>query len=529
MIDFKRPDYVGIFQDRLINLNRIRQSPEYIPALKLHYKHNPIDFINDWGCTVDSRNAGSDTPTFIPFILQPRQEEMCRWILDRWQGKEPGVIPKSREVGASWTCIALSCALALFNEGIAIGFGSRKEIYVDNAKDPLSLLWKGRTFLEHVPFEFRAGFDSRRHAPHMRIEIPETKSIIKGEAGDAIGRGDRTSLYFVDEAAFLERAQLVENSLSFTTNCRIDLSSVNGRDNPFSEKMDDYPSERVFIYHWRDDLRKDQEWYDKKCEQLNPLTIAQELDLDRDASKEGILIPQIWVQAAIDAHIKLNLPPSGDRFGALDVADKGKDLNCWTDRHGIVLLAVDEWSGKGSDIFYTVEKTFVHCDELGLSEFTYDADGLGAGVRGDSRVINERPSRIDDQIEAVAFQGSGSVIDPDLTIIKGDNPKKNRTNKDFFANRKAQGYWGLRTRFQNVYRWVVEGVPCDPDKIISLSSKIKDLSKLCVELSQPTYKPNGEGKIVVDKQPDDQRSPNKADSTMILYAPGKAAHRGLFG
>lgn len=528
-MDFKNPDYVGIFQDRALNLNRIRLNPALIPSLKVHYKYNPIDFINDWGCTVDTRNVGTDRPAFIPFILQPKQEDLVLWILEMWKNKEPGIMPKSREVGASWTAIALSCTLCLFYIDMAIGFGSRKEEYVDKASDPKSLFWKGRIFLENVPEEFRGGFITKKHSPYMRIEIPETKSIISGEAGDGIGRGDRKAIYFVDESAFLERPMLVENSLSFTTNCRIDMSSVNGFDNPFSEKMDSWPKHRVFIYHWRDDLRKDQAWYDDQCSKLNPITIAQELDLDRAASKEGILIPQIWVQAAIDAHIKLKFPPSGKKRGALDVADKGIDLNCFTYRHGIVMLECEEWSGKGSDIFYTVEKTFMKCDDFGLDEFDYDADGLGAGVRGDARVINERPNRAGHQIEANGFQGSSTDLPGgDRTIIEGDNARKSRTWNDFVANRKAQGWWYLRMRFQKTYRWVIEGIACDPDEIISLSSTLRELSKLCMELSQPTYAINGAGKIVVDKAPEGQRSPNKADSTMILYAPAKPGHRGLF-
>ena len=70
----------------------------------------------------------------------------------------------------------------------------------------------------------------------MRINFAHTGSSISGEAGDGIGRGDRSSLYFVDESAFLERPELVEASLSQTTNCRIDVSTPHGMANPFAEK-----------------------------------------------------------------------------------------------------------------------------------------------------------------------------------------------------------------------------------------------------------------------------------------------------
>jgi hypothetical protein len=38
--------------------------------------------------------------------------------------------------------------------------------------------------------------------------------VLKGEAGDNIGRGDRTTLYFVDEAAFLQRPLLIDAALA---------------------------------------------------------------------------------------------------------------------------------------------------------------------------------------------------------------------------------------------------------------------------------------------------------------------------
>jgi hypothetical protein len=72
-------------------------------------------------------------------------------------------------------------------------------------------------------------------------------------------------------------------------------------------------------------------------------------------------------------------------------------------------------------------------------------------------------------------------------------------NQDYFANRKAQGWWSLRKRFQRTFRWVVGGIPCAPDDIISLSSKNPDLMKLVAQLSQPVYRTNEVGKMVVDK------------------------------
>ena len=527
MIDYKNPDYRAEFARRVANLVNIRANPQLVPALKMHYKHNPVDFICDWGVTYDPRLVERGLPAVIPLVLFPRQREFVQWVLGRWKSSESGLSDKSRDMGLSVVCQALACTLCLFHEDLSIGFGSRKEALVDRAGDPDTLFYKGRMFLEHLPVEFRGGYDPQQHTTHMKIEIPATGSVIKGEAGDNIGRGGRSSLYFDDESAFIARPQLVDAALSQTTNCRISVSSVNGMDNPFAQKRWSWPERKIFTFHWRDDPRKDDAWYAKQKENLPPLIIAQEIDLDYYASKEGILIPSEWVQAAVDAHLKLGIESTGDRLAALDVADEGVDLNAWAKRTGVVLQRALAWSGKGSDTFATAERAFRLADEDNLDGFEYDADGLGTGIRGDARVINER-RRGQGYAEqsVVAFRGSGEVVNPDKYVVKGSGPRDKgaRKNKDFFKNRKAQAYWHLRTLFQNVFRWVTEGIECDPDEIISLDSKSlgpEALTKVMTELSQPTYDTDSSGKIIVDKAPDGTRSPNHADAVMMCYAPRK--------
>lgn len=510
--DFKAPDYVQVLNWRIERLRRIRASPGMLPALKAFYRDNPAQFIIDWGMTFDPRNAELGLPSWAPFLLFDKQEEWVGWFVERWKGREPGLVEKSRDMGMSWLCVATAATMCLFRPGIIAGFGSRKEDYVDKIGDPKSLFWKAREFISALPREFRGDWDRTKHAPHMRIIFPNG-SVMTGEAGDNIGRGDRTSFYFVDESAHLERPQLVDASLSATTNCRIDLSSVNGSANPFAVKRHSGKIQ-VFTFHWRDDPRKDDAWYAAQCNNLDPVTVAQEIDISYSASVEGVLIPSAWVQAAIDAHVKLGIEPTGFAHGALDVADEGRDMNAFCGRRGILAEHLEQWSGKGDDIFGTVQKAFSICDAQGYQVFKYDADGLGAGVRGDARVINElRSVAGQGPIDATAFRGSGAVHDPEGEMV----PK--RKNKDYFANAKAQAWWALRVRFQKTYRAVVNGLDFDPDEIISLSSSLPELTKLTGELSQPTYALNGVGKVAVNKAPDGTKSPNLADAVMIAYEP----------
>lgn len=527
--NFKKPDYLSVFKWRFEKLNNLRKNPKNIIAFRQFYKENPIYFINDWGITFDPRNVEKGLPPLMPFLLFPKQEEWILWFLERWKNQEPGITDKSREMGLSWLTIATSCTLCLFNDGVVAGFGSRKEEYVDKKGDPKSLLFKARQFISYLPLEFNGGFDERKHAPHMRVEFPNTGSVITGESGDGIGRGARTSFYIIDESAWMLRPDLIDASLSQTTNCKIDVSTPRGMNNPFARKRFG-GAINVFSFHWREDPRKDQTWYDKTCKDIdNPVIIAQEIDLDYSASIEGIVIPSAWIQASIDAHIKLGITPSGIRKAGLDIADEGKDKNAYCGRYGILVEYLEIWSGKGSDIYETVERTFILCDVLGYPLVYYDADGMGAGVRGDAKSLNRKR---ENEIIFKPFRGSGEVLEkgqyPFSTNEDGRNREQGPTNEDFFGNFKAQGWWSLRTRFQKTYRWITQNIVCNPDEIISISSSISDLSALISELAQPTYRQNDVGKIIIDKLAEGARSPNRADSVMMAFAPIPQERRSAF-
>lgn len=528
-VNWKNPDYVEVFEWRVERLNRIRaavaaegQTPRTVPLLLQYYKDNPAQLIIDFGMTFDPRNPERGLPSALPFLLFPKQEDWVNWFIERWQRQEPGITEKSRDCGLSWLAVATASTICITRPGIVMGFGSRKEDYVDKIGDPKSLFWKAREFVANLPVEFRGGF-RRKDSAHMRLLFPDTGSAMTGEAGDAIGRGDRSSAYFVDEAAHLERPQLVDASLSATTNCRQDISSVNGMANSFAQRRHSGKIS-VFTFSWRDDPRKDDEWYAKQVSNLPPHVVAQEIDISYNASVEFQLIPSVWVQAAVDAHLRLDIKPTGQRLGALDVADEGVDINAFARKHGILLESLSGWSGKGADIQQTVVDCFTICDIENLEGFLYDADGLGAGVRGDARVLNEARIISGGREKSVEpFRGSGKVHDPQGQMVQG------RINEDFFENAKAQAWWSLRMRFNATYRAVQakakfekEGIPMeefDPDAIISLSSSIPDLGKLLIELSQPTYGQSKVGKLLVNKKPDGTPSPNLADAVMIAYNP----------
>lgn len=519
VFDWRAPDYTAIFRARLERLSWLRDSPHLQPGIWSYYKDHPIDFINDWGVTIDPRNISAARPAYLPFILMPKQRELAAWVIERWQKSQSGIIEKSRDAGASFLAMALAVTLCIFNRDMMIGVGSAKEDKIDRSGDPDTLFYKLRVFLDNLPAEFRPRYDTA----HMRIAFTNGSSIT-GEAGDNIGRGGRKSIFFVDESAALARPLLVDAALIATTDCRIDISSVSldGMANHFAIRRHS-GQVPVFTMHWRDDKRRDEAWADAKRASTDPIVWAAEYDLNYLAAAEGVIIPQEWVKAAIDAHIKLGVTPSGTRRGALDVADQGRDLNCFSARHGILLFHCETWSGKGSDIYETSARAINLALDLRLTEgFLADADGLGAGVRGDARKINDQRKREGARPVPVSeFRGSAGVLDPERKV-----PGTDRTNQDMFHNMAAQSAWRLRRLFQNTFRAVTgDKKDYDPDSIISIDSRIPDLQKLCNELSQPQWAMSDSGKLKVQKTPDGALSPNRFDSARMLWSAAKGGLR----
>lgn len=528
--DWKKPDYSWVFERRLVLLNflnalelpvaqrRVESKARWDTTLSVYRTRGAegvADFIEDWGTTFDPKLVAVGLPARVPFILFPKQREFVIWVVNQWLKGEPGLAEKTRQMGFSWLIVAIGCALCVLHNDQVIGYGSRKEEYVDKLGDPKALFPKARIFLEGLPVPLRGGYVPGKTGSHMKITFPATGSVMAGEAGDNIGRGATTGLHFVDESAFLEHPELVDASLSQTTRCRIDISTPNGMGNPFAQKRFSGKI-AVFTMHWRDDPRKDDAWYEKQKRELSSVVLAQEVDIDYTASVAGVIIPGKWIQAAIDAHKKLDIRITGARRASFDVADEGGDLCAAAIALGILVEDVQEWSGAGADIIKSTQHAFGLCDAHDIDELTYDADGMGAGVRAAGRVLNEgRQANRRNVINLAAFRGSAGVVKPKAQQERG------RLNEDYFMNLKAQSWHWLKHLFYCTYRAVVEGAKYDVDQIISLSSEMTNLNKLVAELSQPTWEPNTAGKMVVDKTPDGTKSPNMADSVMMLYSPGR--------
>lgn len=498
--DFRNPDYAQEFKRRAENLKRIRENPEQVGVLKAYYRENIADFICDWGMTSDPRNAERGLPVVIPFVLFPRQREWIEWLLARWIGQESGLTEKSRDMGISWLSIAAACSICLFYDDLNIGFGSRKEEYVDKIGDPKSLFYKARQFMSLLPPEFSGGWNDKTDSSHMLIKFPNTSSTLTGEAGDNIGRGNRASIYFKDESAFYERPQLIDAALSQTSNCKIDISTPNGSGTPFYQKRFSGKIS-VFTFHWKQDPRKDQAWYDKQCDELDPVTVAQEIDIDYNASVSGITIPGKYVQAAVNLHESMGLQPSGAIRCGLDVADEeGNDFNVLATLKGTVVTGLESWGGV--DTTETGNKAMALAREERAQYVNFDSIGVGAGVRGATKM------------SSILFNPVAVSESPTLGNVL-NSPKK--LNRDHYMNLRAQLWWEMRIRCERAFEHVTGKKLWALDDMVSIPNH----PQLIAELSQPLHEYTDGGKIQIESKKKMKKrgvnSPNYADAVLLGF------------
>jgi len=505
-INYRNPDYTAIWANRKKRLERIRKNAKWRRSAQSYYQGHPVQFIDDWLITYDPRRKAGAT---MPFITFKRQKEYIEWLRGKWAKEEDGLVEKSRDMGVTYLNIAFAVWLWLFHPGSKIGFGSRKEQLVDRLGDPDSIFEKIRVILRNLPKQFLpAGYDEDKHALYLKIVNPANGNSITGEAGDNIGRGGRNTIYFKDESAFYDRPDRIEAALSMNTDIQIDVSTPNGLGNPFYRKRMSGAVD-VFVFDWREDPRKDQEWYDAQVEKYahSPFIVAQEIDRNYSASVEMVAIPGKWIEAAVN----YNLPDTGTKVLALDPADEGIDMHGVVWRKGIVVKFVEEW--KEGDTGDATRRCWRICQDEKIPTFKFDSIGIGAGVKTTARSLlaNQAPNQ--SKRAFVNVQGVNVGKDP-----TSGNWEEGKTNKDMFRNLKAQLWFEMRRRFYNTYRRRNGDLKVQADKCISIPNH----AQLKMELGQPKYEIAENGLIQIESKKKmaarGLRSPNLADALVICFA-----------
>jgi hypothetical protein len=359
-------------------------------------------------------------------------------------------------------------------------------------------------------------------------------------------------LYFVDEAAYVERPEAMEGSLSENTRVKIQISSVSGPGTVFhrtrqagTEWNPGAPILRarhnVFLMDWSHHPEKSSAWLAERREDYESRGLghvfAREIERNYAAAQEGAIIKPAWVDAAMDAHKKLNrveeFEAGGRTTAGLDVGDEGGDANAGSIVKGSLIKRMCSW--KVRDTAITARKMVDMCRPFSPLELQYDSIGLGAGIKSETNRLRDN-NLLPAGITLVPWNAGAGVLNP-MDRVVADDPQS-PLNKDFYGNLKTQAWWHVRTLLYNTWRAVTQGEYFLVDQLISfdctaiLEGRDVDttvLAKIRDELSQATTTLTAKMKVNINKAPSGTLSPNLADSLVMAKWPLPNEEPGLIG
>lgn len=514
---------VGQFDDtarrRYRMLEKCQKSAEARVVVLALAKIDPVTWMNDWVWLYEPRNPGRGLPAMLPLTLRPRQRDYVRWIQDRRARQQNGLTEKSRDEGMTWIVVSYYVHCWLFEPGFSGGLGSRKLDLVDKLGDLDTLFEKARHILRNLPkWMLPAKYRERDHSKQALILNPQNGNTLKGEGGDSIGRGGRSSIYFVDEHSKVAHADSVHAALSQNTDVIIYGGTPHGRANLFARIAkglvagEQWP---IFTFHWRDNPDKNflldvpmlngqgteqvAPWYLFQRNKAVDLPLfEQEVDISYDAETKNQVILGSWVQAAR----MLRLSPEGPKVGGLDVGETG-DSTVYAGRSGPVVTRIQTLNSRQAD-----QETHTLAVQDGIEALHYDRLGVGAGI---TMTLSRREDL------PYGIRGIANSERPGETIYEDNDAPANVR----FELVNAEMWWRLRLRFLHTWERVEQGVMHPDEECISLAELPAgdDLNLLIAQLSQPTQSRVGTSdKIRINKKGDGASSPNHAEAVMYAFA-----------
>lgn len=483
--------------DRQVLMQACTDSTRYREMELQRCKDDVAHWLTYWVWTYDPRLLPGSA--VLPFVPWPHQVAYLRWRDDRIENRENGLIEKSRDSGLSWLNIAHQTHRWLFFPGWKGTIASRKESYVDRLGDPDSLLEKTRIILRYLPDWMRP---AKYSEGFLKIINFDNGSTLTGETGHEIGRGGRSSAVDIDEAAFLEQADRIDAAVSQNAQVVFWTSTPKGKANLFAKKRFS-GRVQVFRFHWTDDPRKNKDWYEKEKARLEPVVLAQEIDIDYDASDPDSYILSKWV-AASDS---LEMPECySHKIAGLDIGLSG-DRTVLVVRQGSNVIFCESW--RGLDTTQSAFKAVEICRNQKISHLIFDADGVGAGVAGTLGAIENL------DLKFYPIHGAG----------KPSNlwwPGERKRSHEKFANRRAE-IWGiLRQRLIKAYNLKESLEPVEPEDAIFFAPNLPGKLDIQAQLSMPRSRTLTNGKIQLESKREMAMrgidSPDYADALCYAFA-----------
>jgi len=331
-------------------------------------------FINAFVMTYHQHDVDPETGMRIeavyphnPFVTWEIQDD----LFDRFEkhlklGKDI-LVNKSRDMGASWSCIAFLHWLWLFRDDSQLLEMSRTEDYVDKAGNMKAMFQRHDYINQWLPdwmLPPAIGY-REKHRSKMHMLNSYNGSCIDGESTtEHAGSGDRRLVVLLDEFAKVENGALMRSATRDVGLMRIVNSTVAGPGTEYSKWKNDGT---IFVFplmYWdHPDKGKNRyvrkhavtgiweirsTWFDEECKVRSPREIAREI-LANDLESGS----QFFTPGNVDRHIALfgkepktrwtiqlkkDVPNSkipqiirSKKFGSIKASrDKNGSLRVWT-------------------------------------------------------------------------------------------------------------------------------------------------------------------------------------------------------
>ncbi len=385
--------------------------PDFRADEKLLCAADPKHWMALWGRAYEprARKAQSKHVPFTPFAFQCH---VMDWLVEIADNPEQydGFITKSRGIGLSWTICAFAVWGWAFHD-ITTLLLSRTQSEVDKPNNMNTLFGKALYLIDNTPdWLLPEGFNRDRDRTQMNIYNPQTQAQIFGDSTTAeAGRGDRATIAFVDEAAFIRDLRDVWTTLAGTTDHVVSVSTesteygmtwVNTWEN--AKRLD---PDSVFVLDWWVNPHQDEAWrereYKRREKNLDLKGYYLEVERNPWKGRTGLVYPEARTIEFIDRPFDASLPlVAGIDPGVVDTTA----IIFGQPEHGDARTGPVNWldsyqnSGQPAE-FYAVILT-------GLYEFIEDTDVV-------ARYAFSQPERdLMDWLAGIPWHRMRVVMDP---------------------------------------------------------------------------------------------------------------------
>ena len=274
-------------------------------------------------------------PFHLRFRLFPFQKRLVRDIVHAVRSGEDIFIDKTREMGVTYTTLAVFLWFWLYEPASNFLIGSRKEDYVDNRRGGTtgnkeeSLFGKLDYMLSRLPtFLLPKDWNRERHFTYMSLVNPQNGNAISGESSNPnFSRGGRQRAIFLDEFAFWDEGSAVWGATADTTNCRIVATTPGNKPSKAKRLRFGKDGEKIKIItlDYKLDPRKDRKWLDEQRTRRSTEDFNREIMVNWETSITGRVYPEIESAAYGDFPFLVNT----QCYTSWDFGLDGTSLTLW--------------------------------------------------------------------------------------------------------------------------------------------------------------------------------------------------------